>query len=89
MLEIHIVRPENEDLYAKRTKESFLDGKLDRDLRLDNQKILTPGSNTNVQPTKNRIAKRHVSYPLEYTWGLREVESSDCRTNNFDYVVKP
>jgi hypothetical protein len=41
-LEINMVCPGHEALYAAREKETFLEGKLDGDLKLDNQTTLNP-----------------------------------------------
>ena len=42
MLEINMVYPEHEDLYAKRKNELFLDRKLGHNLKLDKQTTLKP-----------------------------------------------
>ena len=42
MLEIYMVCPKNEDVYTRRTKVAFLDGKLDCNLKLDPKTTVTP-----------------------------------------------
>ena len=41
-LEINIICPKNEDLYAKRRKEDYLHGKLDRDVKVNSQITVKP-----------------------------------------------
>ena len=69
LLEIYIVCPEHEALYARRKKQDFVVGKLDRDLKLETKTTLNP---TELD-TMWRHTKLFVIRP-KYGW-QRQIEA--------------